>query len=208
MTPIGMESSNGFKGHCLPHLSVWWIMRRRIDAVNRVQIWNSRRNIFEMASVVWLLAATCACLFVGAADSQCTGALDTPPDMSGITPSRKVNALKKFVISKEREERWRWNKEKGSETEEGLSGDYSNDRIVWLPQDESTLSDSPIQQACKNRIPFGIGLAKQSKYPTIFTYLCWEPLLLSKVWNVKSKWINHNFNHINIFLDPRKYISM
>ena len=70
-----------------------------------------------MASAL-LLAATCSCLFITAADSQCTGALDTPPDMSGITPSRKVNALKKFVISEKRNG-------KGSDAE-----DYSECRIV------------------------------------------------------------------------------
>jgi len=37
------------------------------------------------AASVWLLA----CLFIRAADSQCTDALDEPEDYSGITPSRQ-----------------------------------------------------------------------------------------------------------------------
>ena len=78
-----------------------------------------------MASRAWLpLAATCACLLVRAADSQCTGALDTPPVMSGITPSRKVKCTQKFVISKERV---------------GKEFMFSDSRLVWLPQDLSKI---------------------------------------------------------------------
>ena len=79
-----------------------------------------------MASRAWLpLAATCACLLVGAADSQCTGALDTPPAMSGITPSRKVKCTQKVC-------------QLGDERV-GKEFMFSDSRLVWLPQDLSKI---------------------------------------------------------------------